>query len=147
MSPTPLLTRQWSLLYHYGSRTIPALAVLACLCYGYISYQLYHPSALPASLANLSSETLNYKAKLYATAAVLVISLMPFTLAMIMPTNKKLQGKTKDYKGLKVTEEVTEVGVAKEESVKQLVDKWGLLNAFRGLFPLGATILAMLATV
>lgn len=50
-------------------------------------------------------------------------------------------------KGMDVGEKATEVGLAKGESTKELVDRWGILNLGRGLFPLVGAVLGLWATL
>ena len=64
-----------------------------------------------------------------------------------MPTNRKLHIKHGEMKGLDVGEKATEVGLAKGESTKELVDKWGVLNVGRGLFPLLGAVLGLWTTL
>ena len=65
----------------------------------------------------------------------------------MMPTNRKLLKKHDEMKGLDVGEKATEAGLAKGESTKELVDKWGLLNVGRGLFPLLGAVLGLWTTL
>ena len=50
-------------------------------------------------------------------------------------------------KGLDVSEKATEVGLAKGESAKELIDWWATLNVGRGLFPLVGAVLGLWATL
>lgn len=65
----------------------------------------------------------------------------------MMPTNHKLFRKHDEVKGLDVSEKATEVGLPKGESTKELVDRWGMLNLGRGVFPLVGAVLGLWATL
>lgn len=65
----------------------------------------------------------------------------------MMPTNRKLFKKYDEMKGLSVNEKATEVGLAKGESTKELVNWWGTLNVGRGLLPLVGAVMGLWATL
>lgn len=65
----------------------------------------------------------------------------------MMSTNRKLFKKHDEMKGLDVGEKATEVGLAKGESAKELVDRWGMLNLGRSVFPLVGAVLGLWATL
>ena len=56
---------------------------------------------------------------------------MPFTLFFIGPTNTKLQAKMRALEATSLEDKSVEVGVAQEETVHALIDKWGMLNLAR----------------
>ena len=56
---------------------------------------------------------------------------MPFTLFFIGPTNTKLQAKMRALEATSLEDKSAEVGVAQEETVHALIDKWGMLNLAR----------------
>jgi hypothetical protein len=68
---------------------------------------------------------------------------MPYTLLVMGKTNAKLMDKAKELSGLGVGEEDVEAGMAKGESVKELVDWWATLNAGRGLLPLFGAVVGL----
>ena len=65
----------------------------------------------------------------------------------MMSTNRKLFKKYDEMKELDVGEKATEVGLTKGESTKELVDRWGMLNLGRGMFPLVGAVLGLWATL
>ena len=65
----------------------------------------------------------------------------------MMSTNRKLFKKYDEMKELAVGEKATEVGLTKGESTKELVDRWGMLNLGRGMFPLVGAVLGLWATL
>lgn len=134
LAPAPVLARQWQLAFDRGKIINPAIALLSAISYGFLSYKLYGGLNHP-------------KAEIYALSALATMCIWPYTILGMMPTNKKLFKKYADLKGLSVEEKVTELGLAKGESTKELVDRWGMLNLGRGMFPLVGAILALWATL
>ena len=84
---------------------------------------------------------------MYGLSALATFGIWPYTILGMMPTNRKLHKKHDEMKGLDVGEKATEVGLAKGESTKELVDKWGVLNVGRGLFPLLGAVLGLWTTL
>ena len=64
-----------------------------------------------------------------------------------MPTNKKLFRKHEEALKIEGTEEVSEVGLPRGESSKELIRKWSNLNIVRGCFPLVASVLGTWVTI
>ena len=112
----------------------PAIALVSIISYSYLSYRLYG--------------TLNHpKAELYGLSALTTFAIWPYTIFLMMSTNRKLFKKYDEMKGLDVGEKATEVGLTKGESTKELVDRWGMLNLGRGIFPLVGAVLGLWATL
>ena len=84
---------------------------------------------------------------MYALSAVLVVAIVPYTAIGMKPTNKKLKKKLEEMKGLDISEKATEIGLAKGESAKELLDWWATLNLGRGVFPLVGAVLGMWTTL
>ena len=84
---------------------------------------------------------------MYALSALFTVAIAPYTVLAMRPTNKKQQTKVEEMKGLDIGEKATEIGLAKGESAKELVDWWATLNFGRGLFPLVGTALALWSTL
>ncbi|KKY35010.1 hypothetical protein UCDDA912_g04960 [Diaporthe ampelina] len=137
-SPTPLMLRQWVNSYNLTKVMFPALGSLSGLSYLFLSY--HHHSSAAAT-----------KAKAYLGAGLLCLSVMPYTWAFILPTNRKILRKAEEMRGLKAVEgvEVEEQGVGPrgEESAKWLVDHWGMLNLPRGVATAVAGMLGLAATM
>lgn len=136
-SPTPLMLRQWVNSYNLTKVIFPALGGLSGLSYLFLSYH-HHQSALAT------------KARAYLGAGLLCLSVMPYTAAFIVPTNKKIMRKAEEMRGMKAVEgvEVQEKGVGPrgEESAKWLVDHWGMLNLPRGIVTAVAGIIGLAVT-
>ena len=134
LAPAPLSARQWQASFDRGKIINPAIALVSGISYGVLSYNLYG--------------TLNhFKAEMYALSAVSVLSIWPWTLLVMWPTNVKLFKKYEDMKNLSIEEKATETGLARGESTKELMDYWGLLNLGRGLLPLVGAVLGTWSTL
>ena len=134
LAPSPVLARQWQLSFDRGKIINPAIALVSIFSYAWLSYKLYR--------------TLNHpKAEMYALSAIATLGIWPYTIFGMMPTNKKLFKKYDEMKGLSIEEKATEVGFVRGKSTKELVDRWGMLNLGRGMFPLVGAVLGMWATL
>jgi hypothetical protein len=118
-SPTPLLLKQWGNAYAVGTKNAPPFAALSAACYFYLAYSLPSPAA-------------KFKLYGYIAAGALTVGIVPYTLLVMMDTNKKLLAKVEETKTLGVKDEVVEVGLGNETAHK-LVDNWGVLNLGRAV--------------
>lgn len=84
---------------------------------------------------------------MYALSALFTLGIVPYTMIGMLPTNKKLKKKVEEMEGLDIGEKATEIGLAKGESAKELLDWWGVLNFGRGVFPLVGAYLGLWATL
>ncbi|KAH8899324.1 DUF1772-domain-containing protein [Thozetella sp. PMI_491] len=130
--PSPLMLRQWERTFSQGRRLIPAVGQTAALSYFYLAYRF----GLHRGITG----------RLYLLAGALSFSIIPYTLILVMPTNRRLLKKAKDAKQLAITEELVEVG-AREESAKYLVDQWGLHNLGRAALLMASSAIGLLATL
>ncbi|KAK0617965.1 hypothetical protein B0T17DRAFT_495184, partial [Bombardia bombarda] len=115
-SPTPLMLRQWARLYASGKATMPAFAGAASLAYFFLAYH--------------SQRVASSSSKLYLLAGAASVGIVPYTLALMERTNRRLLKKTADAQGMRMSEELVEVG-PREEGAKYLVDRWATLNLGR----------------
>ena len=134
IAPNPLMIRQWQLSFDRGKIINPAIAFVSVVTFGGLSYRLY---------GSLNHE----KAEIYALSALLVFAIYPWTRIVMWPTNTKLFKKYAEMNNLSIEDKATEVGLAKGESTKELVDRWGSLNFARGMFPLVGAVLGTWATL
>jgi hypothetical protein len=125
-SPTPLLLRQWKSAYHSGKTYAPPFAALSSACYFYLYYKSKHNG--------------------YLTAGALTIGIVPYTLLVLMGTNKKLLAKAEEAKTLGWKDELVEVGLGNETAHK-LVDNWGILNLGRAVLLSSASVVAIWTAV
>lgn len=136
-SPTPLMLRQWARLLEAGKRTFPALAAAAAAPYWFLAYRFWGGAGWNGGTR---------AGWLYLVAGGLCVGTVPYTLAVVMPTNRRLLRKVEQTRMLGEADEVVETG-AREESAKYLVDHWGLLHMGRvvmiaaaGMIGLGASL-------
>lgn len=77
--------------------------------------------------------------------------MIPFTLTVMGPLNKKLFKRadtfTGTFAGKSLTDTDAEKGVSKEETTHALVDKWGTLNLVRAVLAGAGAICALWAVV
>ena len=79
-------------------------------------------------------------ARLYGTAALLTIGIVPWTLLVMSETNRKLIAKAGEKGDLKGS------GVGDEE-VRGLLRKWTTLNGIRSVLPLLGSAVGMVAVL
>ena len=77
---------------------------------------------------------------LYLTSATLLASIVPYSAALLLPLNQKLEAKARGLASTSLTDVGVEAGVAKDETTHQLVDQWATVN-------LGRSVLAGLSAV
>ncbi|KAM6492428.1 protein of unknown function (DUF1772) domain containing protein [Amanita muscaria] len=123
------VTQQWCWAYNMGKVVFPSLAASSALAYTYLAYALKHSKI---------SQT-------YLAAAVVTMSIAPYTLAVMLPTNKRLMERAarKDVtpKQQGEQEENAQQREHEDREIPDLMVKWAWMNAIRGLFPLvGAVI-------
>ncbi|KAI7684383.1 hypothetical protein KC322_g13448, partial [Hortaea werneckii] len=84
---------------------------------------------------------------LYTTSATLLLTCIPYTFIVGEPINQKLEKKAKDLSSASLTDAAAEAGVAQEETVHQLVDRWATMNLGRTLLTGIAALAATWAAV
>lgn len=77
---------------------------------------------------------------MYMTAAALLFSTVPYSYLLLEPIGHKLDSKASSLASASLTDAGAEAGVAKEETVHSLVDRWATVN-------LGRTVLTGLASI
>jgi hypothetical protein len=135
-SPTPLLLNQWKHAYHVGKARVPPLAGVCASSFLYLAYEAHKHTA----------NTVPYKWKVYVTSALLTLGIMPYTLFIMQPTNRKLVSKEEETRGLAVTDTIVEAGLG-GETAHALVDKWATMNIGRVALLGAAAVLAAWATL
>ncbi|GAB7351244.1 hypothetical protein MBLNU459_g1671t2 [Dothideomycetes sp. NU459] len=117
-SPAPLAAKQWKKVFDSGKVIAPPLSVVSAAIFGGLAYR-----------------------------ALLVPSIVPYTIFFMAPTNNKLEQKASSLANASLSDTAAEAGVAKEETTHALLDKWISLNLGRSLFPLFGSVLAAYAAV
>jgi hypothetical protein len=97
-------------------------ALLSSVSYFYLAYN---------ALSSSNPFAGNGAGYSYLASGVLSVGIIPFTFAVLMPTNNKLEAKEEETRMLEKTDEVVEIGLAGRETAKVLVDRWGVLNLGR----------------
>jgi len=120
-APAPVAAKQWKKMFDLGRVSMPPTTILTSSIFGYLAWQ----SATPSSF------------RLYTAAAIIAPTMIPFTIGVMMPTNNKLEEKAQSF----ASSGADEVGVAKEETVNALLDRWATLNLVRSVLLLTSAIL------
>lgn len=106
----------WAQLFNRGIAIMPKFAGLVAAAYLYAAYD------------ERRRVTTSSTWKGYIGAAVLAVSIVPYTLAFMNPTNTRLHS---------VAAGASELGAAE---VHGLVDKWRSLNLGRAMLPLASAV-------
>lgn len=128
-----VLARQWRTIYDKGVIATPFISLLSSSSFCVLSYKLFM--------------TLNHpKSELYAVAALATISILPYTLVIMAPTNKKLINLATESELLGADDKFVASSISQPETVRELAARWTMLNYGRGLFPLIGSFVAAWAT-
>ena len=131
LAPEPLVARQWKKVYDRGVSTSPPLALTSALMFSFVSYKWYGTLNQP-------------KAELYGLSALLTIGIVPYTLLVMLPTNKKLMNRAEEAEALSAEQQLIGAkDTSKDPSTKELLDRWATHNLARGLFPLAGSVLGL----
>ncbi|PGG96508.1 hypothetical protein AJ80_09814 [Polytolypa hystricis UAMH7299] len=144
-TPIGHIATQWRHAYHLGRSTAPFIALASSAAYTYLAYAFREGTGV------LHTEATAQASNLYLVAALLSLGIVPFTLAVMKPTNDKLMeraaatdaGKEGKGKGVKGEELVAS---REDAEVRGWLEKWCCLNCARACFPIAATLLAVSAT-
>ncbi|KAL3472458.1 hypothetical protein BJX99DRAFT_262246 [Aspergillus californicus] len=128
-APVTLIVKQWRDMYNVGKIKNPPIAALTAAAFAYLAW------AVPNSTAGevLAPEN---AAVLYSIAAVLTVSIVPWTIGVMTKTNRKLLDLAE---GIWVPSEKT------SEEVEGLLGKWIGFNLVRALFPLAGAVVGFVA--
>jgi hypothetical protein len=98
--------QQWNNIFARGKAFNPPVIIALSSVFGYLSYRSYSTDGRVWGQ--------------YATAAVLLPAVVPFTLVVLNPTNDQL-----------ISAATVELST---ETTRALLQKWGVLNALRSVF-------------
>jgi hypothetical protein len=116
------MLNQWVRLYHYGHLLLPTMSVVTSLLYGYTA-------------AGKRSSAQSWVA--YAVAGVMTLSMIPFTLLVMVPTNNTL---------FRLADEIkSDAAVTTLGQVQKLVTRWGRMHFIRSLSPLVGAVIGLTA--
>lgn len=114
--PSQILAQQWAGIYNKGKVLGPQMAAVSLLGYGYLMYDRSRQSRGWGK---------------YVGAAALTVGIVPFTVLFMDATNQALLGVAAGGASLS------------SEAVRELLEKWKVLNLVRSLFPLAGALLGM----
>ncbi len=121
-------------MFHAGKTQNPPIAATVASSFAYLAW------TQRAGL-KLAGGALRGNPQLYGLAALLTVGVVPFTLALMSPTNNRLLGmaaRSGDGKG-------KGKGEIDAKEFAELVENWKTLNFVRGLLPLCASAVALVA--
>ncbi|EEQ86417.1 uncharacterized protein BDCG_01537 [Blastomyces dermatitidis ER-3] len=133
--PPSTLAKLWRNIYHLGSVQNPPIALTTAAAFFYLAWSVRSGTAL-------FRQTAENAATLYCAAAVLTLSIVPFTLIAMTKTNRALLEQAKV-----VESEPTVVKVGAREETEQLICRWIGLNGARSLFPLAGVLVGLYAAL
>ena len=113
---------QWACTYHYGLRIFPTMAVATFLLYCYTA---------------ITKRAAGRRWRVFAVAGATTLSIVPFTLILMAPTNNTL---------FRLEKESKVASAASLAEAQELVIKWSWLHVVRSLFPLVGAILGTMGT-
>ncbi|CAO2649665.1 Nn.00g070500.m01.CDS01 [Neocucurbitaria sp. VM-36] len=118
----------WKKMYEAGKAQNPPIALGCATSFAFLAWT-------SRSLQGMSS---GRNSKLFALAAFMTIGIVPYTIAVMKPTNDKLmQFATKTKK--------TELSATDQESIDAILQQWTFLNTLRSAFPLAGAAIASVA--
>ena len=128
------MIQQWKKSFDTGKIVQPGIALLSSFAYGYLAYQFQ------GTLKQTAAE-------IYGACIAANLAIWPWTIFVMMPTNKKLFAKFDESKSMGENEAKTEVGMPRGESTKELIEWWSMMNIVRGLIPLVSSVLGVWVSV
>lgn len=134
-APAPLAAKQWFTVLNNGGFYGKPLAIVSALATAYVAYHrmytLYYEAACEMADDAIAEDRSSLPFKLNVAATVLFPSIIPFTIAFIVPTNNKLEARMRQLESTSLEDKAVEAGVAEAETTHALIDKWGVLNLVR----------------
>jgi hypothetical protein len=120
LAPIAIQLQQWQAIYDLGKLVSPTVGIASSSVWGYAAWFSY-------THAHRSSSDW----KFYALAGLVTLSILPWTILVMMPTNLDLMKRAKAT----VEVEGEKDGAFKAESVKAL-DRWNVMNYVRAVPPM-----------
>jgi hypothetical protein len=136
--PLTTLVTQWREIYETGKRQNPPIAGLTAASFVYLAVLSSRKSSSSPPLLLFRRGPPYSRAGLYASAALLTLSIVPFTLIAMSSTNNALIDVCESQK-----QRGTGAGaavVATGARVEELLQDWVALNRVRSLLPLLASL-------
>lgn len=126
-----LAAKQWKLVEQRSRAIGVGVHVIGAL-FGFLAYR-----EKPSSSAF----------KYYVISAVSLLSTVPYTFAVMIPTQKKLQEKSESLASSSAGDAAAEAGVEKAETTHALLDQWATLNLGRVVLMTVGAVSALWANV
>lgn len=123
--PPGTVVKLWNKIYDAGKSQNPPVAATTAAAFLYLAWSVHPGSPTTYNLAGL-----------YTAAAVLTVSIVPYTILTMRPTNNAL------IKLAKSRGELTSTEVAQSND---LLGRWVVLNGIRSLLPLLGGVVATTA--
>ncbi|RAH73277.1 DUF1772 domain-containing protein [Aspergillus aculeatinus CBS 121060] len=130
-APQGLIVKLWRKVYDKGKAQNPPVAAATATAFLYLAWSV----RAGGPLFRHSQYSLT---GLYTTAAILTLSIVPYTIVTMRPTNNAL------IRLAQTPEDLTSAGV-KESST--LLNRWVFLNGIRSLLPLVGGMLGVTAAL
>ncbi|PWY90381.1 DUF1772-domain-containing protein [Aspergillus sclerotioniger CBS 115572] len=127
--PTSIIVKLWHSFYNKGKTQNPPIAAATATAFLYLAWSVRAGGPL------FRPTTYNL-AGFYSTAAVLTVSIVPFTIATMRKTNNALMSLAQSSKDL---------SAAEETQSSDLLKRWVFLNGIRSLLPLVGAAVGMAA--
>lgn len=147
-APTPLMLHLWERTLLRGRNILAPIALLSSLGFAGLAIQLSRASS------SLSLPSAHLASRCYAAAAVLATAVVPYSLLVVMPTNRKLLRRGELARALgpaaaaAAADDDDAVRPADEpESSKSLVDHWGMLSLGRSALLIASAALGFYASL
>jgi hypothetical protein len=127
-TPSPNLARQWRYIYEHAMPVAIAGSVMSSASFIYAALQLPH--------------VYSQQRNLLIVAGTMAVFVMPYTLALMKPTNSLLMERAAMGDAMEDVneEDVTEVGMSKAQGLRgyrteELLNRWVALNYGRAAIP------------
>ncbi|KAL2812896.1 DUF1772-domain-containing protein [Aspergillus cavernicola] len=130
-APPKLLVKQWRNMYEAGKTQNPPIAATTAAAFFYLAWSVREGGPL-------FRQATYSRAGLYSTAAVLTLSIVPYTFVAMRTTNGSL---------LDLASSPTEFSERATTASGTLLDRWGFLNGIRSILPLAGGLMGMAAAV
>ncbi|GKZ33040.1 hypothetical protein AbraIFM66950_002759 [Aspergillus brasiliensis] len=127
--PHQLIVRQWKNMYEAGKTQNPPIAAATATAFLYLAWSVKSGSPL-------FRQTAYNCVGLFSAAAIVTLSIVPYTLVAMSGTNNAL---------LKLAGSKQELSHQDIEEINDRLQQWRTLNFVRSLLPLAGTMVGMAA--
>lgn len=130
LAPVALRLRQWLVIYDLGKLVSPTVAAASSVAWGYITYISYATRELPGTSISGTPRWV-----LYGVAGLATFGILPWTVAVMMPTNNELIRRAKLEKKEAVEKEDVEM--------EKLLKTWNQMNYLRAALPMVGVVVGL----